>query len=99
MEVTDKESIAEGFDKFFSMARTKLADKIRGQKARSGAPFEHTFYFCQNKKSSEIFSFQRVDPKTILKTIQHFKSFKVLNSFDKTRVLRELVGYLMYYQR
>ena len=43
VDVTEKESIAEGFDKFFSVARTKLADKIRGQKARSGAPYEHTF--------------------------------------------------------
>ena len=43
VKVTDKEAIAEGFDKFFSTARTKLADKISGQKARSGAPIEHTF--------------------------------------------------------
>ena len=65
VRVTDKEAIAEGFNKFFSTVGTKLADKIRGQNARSGAPFEHTTFV---KKSSGVFSFQWVDTNTILKT-------------------------------
>ena len=71
VRVTDKEAIAEGFNKFFSTVGTKLADKIRGQNARSGAPFEHTTFV---KKSSGVFSFQWVDTNTILKTIQHLKN-------------------------
>merc|ERR1712016_269507 len=66
-----KQAIVEGFNKFFSTVGTKLADKIRGQNASSGLPFEHTTFV---KKSSGVFSFQWVDTNTILKTIQHLKN-------------------------
>lgn len=71
VKVTDQQAIAEGFNKFFSTVGTKLADKIRGQNASSGLPFEHTTFV---KKSSGVFSFQWIDTNTILKTIQHLKN-------------------------
>ena len=71
VKVTDKQAIAEGFNTFFSTVGTKLADKIRGQNASSGLPFEHTTFV---KKSSGVFSFQWIDTNTILKTIQHLKN-------------------------
>ena len=71
VKVTDKQAIAEGFNKFFSTVGTKLADKIRGQNASSGLPFQHTTFV---KKSSGVFSFQWIDTTTILKTVQQLKN-------------------------
>ena len=61
--MTDKQLIAEGFNKYFSTIGTNLASKIE---QKDGVEFDHK----SNVKSSDgIFKFQQVDTETILQKI------------------------------
>ena len=90
---TDKNLIAEGFNKFFSTVGTNLADKIRSQNAKSGTPFGHTTFV---KKATGNFSFQWVDTDTILKTIQHLKNKSSMGVDGISNVLlKEIAPYII----
>ena len=70
VKVTDKQIIAEGFNKYFSTIGTNLAAKIKQQ---SGVNFD--FYHKTNVKLSDgVFKFQAVDTETIFSIIQSLKN-------------------------
>ena len=92
VKVTDKQLIAEGFNKYFSTIGTNLAAKIE-QQSGVNLDFDHK---TNVKVSDGVFKFQEVDTETILSII---RSLKNQNSSGVNNIsnilLKEIAPYII----
>ena len=92
VKVTDKQLIAEGFNKYFSTIGTNLAKKIE-QQSSVALDFDHK---TNVKKSDGVFKFQEVDTETILAKIWSLKNQNSsgANNISNT-LLKEIAPYII----